>query len=98
MPQFGGPNAYGSLLSDNPVGDTKDFMNKVDTTQILGDAQKDYYKTVGDAQSNFYKQAGNQQRALADSANFGNLLGGIGELASFGVGTAVDTGLLKLKN
>lgn len=95
--QFGAANTYGSLLSDNPVGETKDFMNKVDQYEILGDAQKDYYKTVGDAQRNFYEQAGDQQAGLADSASFGNLLGGIGDIASFGVGTAVDTGLLKLR-
>ena len=44
--QFGAANTYGSLLSDNPVGETKDFMNKVDVAGIVGDAQKNYLETI----------------------------------------------------
>jgi len=94
--QFGAANTYGSLLSDNPVGETKDFMNEIDRAQILGDAQKDYYKTVGKAQRNFVEAAGNQKAELAGSANFANTLGGIGSLLSSGVGQAVDVGLIKI--
>ena len=94
--QFGGAaSTYGSLLSDNPVGETKNFMNEIDQAQILGDAQKDYYNTVGEAQSNFYKKSGNQQAELAGSANFANTLGGFGDLLSGGVNTAFNFGLLK---
>ena len=87
---------YSSLMPD-PVGETRGFMNEIDRANILGDAQKDYYKTVGDAQTNFYEQSGNQQAALQGSANFGNALGGFGSLLSGGVNTAFDYGLFKRK-
>ena len=95
--QFGSGNVYGSLLSDNPIGETKDFMNEVDRAQIVGDAQQDYYRTIGDAQRDFYKSGGAQGAALAASEGFGDTLGGFGSLLSTGVNKAVDVGLIKLR-
>ena len=95
--QFGAANTYGSLLSDNPVGETKDFMNAVDRAQIVGDAQQDYYKTIGDAQRDFYKSGGAQGAALAASEGFGSNLSNLGNLFSSGINTAREVGLIKIK-
>ena len=86
---------YSSLMPD-PVGETRGFMNEIDRANILGDAQKDYYKTVGDAQTNFYEQSGNQLAALQDSANFGDVFGGFGDLLSGTVSGAAKVGLIKI--
>ena len=93
--QFGAANTYGSLLSDNPVGETKDFMNAVDRAQIVGDAQQDYYKTIGAAQRDFYKAGGDRGAALAASEGFGSNLSNLGNLFSSGINTATKVGLIK---
>ena len=95
--QFGAANTYGSLLSNNPIGDASNFSTAEKEAEILGTARKDFYKTVVDAKTNYFNELGNQQAALQGSTNFADGLGIIGSGLSGGINTAFDFGLLKRK-
>jgi len=86
-----------SSLFDNSVGEVADLQSKKEREEILGDARIDYYNRVGDSDAARIEALGGQAADLQSSANFGGLLGGIGDLAGTFGSAASKYGLFGFK-
>jgi hypothetical protein len=87
---------YGSLFGD-PVGEVADLQSRKEREEILGDARIDYYDRVGKSDAARIEALGNQAADVQSSANFGGLLGGIGDLAGTFGSAASKYGLFGFK-